>query len=217
MKRIVLLLSLLTCFYAVDTFGAQPLSIQWDDLIPVQPQTADPLADLSEEERGGIEWIIYLRENIKDVDEDEKGQLAIELNAALPKLKEEGIDIDQIVAERRRQNSSINSSLDGKTVKLAGYLLPLDLTGTQVREFLLVPVVGACIHVPPPPPNQIVHAQFANGGSYKINDLYEPVFVTGKLSAKSLSKDLYLGDGSSNVDIGYTLSVDTIVKYTSEE
>ncbi len=217
MKKIAAFLSILACFYAVESFGVQPLSIKWDDLIPAQSKATDPLADLAEEERGAIEWIIYLRENIEQITADDQEQLISEVDTALPKLKEQGYDIDQIIADRRRQDTSINTSLDGKSFKIAGYLLPLDLSGKHVREFLLVPVVGACVHVPPPPPNQIIHAQFENGGSYEMDDLYEPVYVTGNLAAKALSKDLFLGDGSSNVDIGYMMRIDKIEKFKPEE
>lgn len=48
-------------------------------------------------------------------------------------------------------------SLDGAKVKLAGFVVPLEYKGDEIREFLLVPYFGACIHTPPPPANQIVH------------------------------------------------------------
>lgn len=47
--------------------------------------------------------------------------------------------------------------LDGKAVQINGYLVPLEQAKGEVREFLLVPYFGACIHTPPPPANQIVH------------------------------------------------------------
>lgn len=58
-------------------------------------------------------------------------------------------------------NAPTNSKLDGAAVKLAGYLVPLDQVKSEVREFLLVPYFGACIHTPPPPANQIVHVKLA--------------------------------------------------------
>ena len=51
---------------------------------------------------------------------------------------------------------AVNAGLDGKEVAIAGYVVPLQLFRGAVDEFLLVPIYGACIHVPPPPPNQIV-------------------------------------------------------------
>jgi hypothetical protein len=51
----------------------------------------------------------------------------------------------------------VEPSLDGKRVKLAGFVVPLERKGDAVLELLLVPYFGACIHTPPPPANQIVH------------------------------------------------------------
>ena len=45
---------------------------------------------------------------------------------------------------------------NGKQVKLPGFVVPLEYSDKgRVKEFLLVPYFGACIHYPPPPPNQI--------------------------------------------------------------
>lgn len=48
-------------------------------------------------------------------------------------------------------------SLEGAKIRLAGFVVPLEYKGDEIREFLLVPYFGACIHSPPPPANQIVH------------------------------------------------------------
>ncbi|MDR1243501.1 MAG: DUF3299 domain-containing protein [Deltaproteobacteria bacterium] len=56
------------------------------------------------------------------------------------------------------QNSAANMLLQGKAVKLRGFVVPLEREeGSGLKEFLLVPYFGACIHTPPPPSNQIVH------------------------------------------------------------
>ena len=48
--------------------------------------------------------------------------------------------------------------LMGKPIKIPGFAVPLegDDGFEYVKEFLLVPTFGACIHVPPPPPNQVI-------------------------------------------------------------
>lgn len=51
--------------------------------------------------------------------------------------------------------------MDGKKVRLPGFVLPLDQVGDAVKSFLLVPYFGACIHTPPPPANQIVLVNLA--------------------------------------------------------
>ena len=66
---------------------------------------------------------------------------------------------DRLLRDMRAtwDNAPTVSAMDGAGVKLAGYVVPLDGTGRELREFLLVPYFGACVHSPPPPANQIVH------------------------------------------------------------
>lgn len=47
--------------------------------------------------------------------------------------------------------------LAGASVRIPGFVVPLETDGEQIREFLLVPYFGACVHVPPPPANQLIH------------------------------------------------------------
>lgn len=54
-------------------------------------------------------------------------------------------------------NAPTNKQVDGAAVKLPGYIVPLDEVKGELKEFLLVPYFGACIHTPPPPANQIIH------------------------------------------------------------
>jgi hypothetical protein len=75
---------------------------------------------------------------------------------------------------------NVNKSLDGATVRLPGFIVPLDpLKNGSENEFLLVPYFGACIHVPPPPPNQIVYVH-ANKHT-AIESIYDAYWITGKL------------------------------------
>ncbi len=54
-------------------------------------------------------------------------------------------------------NAPTNRALAGAAVKMPGFLVPLEEAPAGLKEFLLVPYFGACIHSPPPPANQIVH------------------------------------------------------------
>ena len=107
------------------------------------------------------------------------------------------------IAEIERRNSLINDKMRGRLVRLAGYVLPLEFSEAGVDEFLLVPYVGACIHVPPPPKNQIVYVRLDH--TINADDLYRPVWVTGRISVEATNRDLSLVDGQSNIPIGYTL------------
>jgi uncharacterized protein len=79
--------------------------------------------------------------------------------------------------------AAVVPELDGKRVRIGGYVVPLDFEATNVKEFLLVPFVGACIHVPPPPPNQIVYVKSEKG--FDVQGSFDPVWVTGTLKAAS--------------------------------
>ena len=91
-------------------------------------------------------------------------------------------------------------SLNGKRVQLGGYVVPLDFEATSVKEFLLVPFVGACIHVPPPPANQIVYVQAPKG--FQVKSLFEPVYVTGRMKTEASFTGL--------ADAGYTLEAERV-------
>ena len=78
--------------------------------------------------------------------------------------------------------------LDGRQIRLPGFVIPLEGDSETVTELLLVPYFGACIHVPPPPPNQIVYVKFKQG--VPIKGLWDVVYVKGKLKVEEVSSDL---------------------------
>jgi hypothetical protein len=183
--------------------------ITWDDLLPSTQPMEDPFKDLTGEQLYDLESIVYFREvdgqqgaiNPRDTKE------VIELTA---NLKSANLDVDGLlstytkyIAEIERRNGLIDDKMDGRLVRLAGYVLPLEFSDSGVDEFLLVPYVGACIHVPPPPPNQIVYVRLNH--TINADDLYRPVWVTGRISVEATNRDLSLVDGQSNIQIGYTL------------
>jgi hypothetical protein len=87
------------------------------------------------------------------------------------------------MAAMQTGSSEVNSALNLKVVKLPGFVVPLDVTGDgMVRELFLVPYVGACIHVPPPPPNQIVFVKLT--AAIHLPSISDAVWVTGTLRAQ---------------------------------
>ena len=109
------------------------------------------------------------------------------------------------------------AAMDGQTVKVPGFILPLEFEDTNISEFLLVPYFGACVHTPPPPANQIIHGKL--DGSYAISELFEPVWISGKLN--TLRSQQELGEQgialTQQVDTGYTMEVENIEPYREEE
>ena len=68
-------------------------------------------------------------------------------------------DISEFNRLKQANRGRLVEELNGKQVRIAGYLLPTEFSGDRVVEFLLVPTAGACVHTPPPPLNQLVHVR----------------------------------------------------------
>lgn len=212
-KKTILISILIACSSLLFVAAAEPVSqITWDDLVPAHLRSAGLLSDLDEDQRNPVYWVINMLENLPDRG-PETEEYYQEIDDTMPTLKEAGIDITTVMAKRKEIRTAAVRELNGKTVRLPGYVLPLEMSGLKVTEFLLVPYVGACIHTPPPPPNQIVLVKTPANKGYKSKQLYEPVWVTGVVSVQSMVKDLYLVDGSADVDIGYTMQASHIGPY----
>ncbi len=80
-------------------------------------------------------------------------------------------------------------ALDGRALRLGGYPVPLESDARgRFHTFFLVPYPGACIHVPPPPPNQIVLVRYPAG--IALDDIYAPLWVSGTLRIEVVNNDL---------------------------
>jgi hypothetical protein len=97
----------------------------------------------------------------------------------------------------------VNQAIDGKAVKLAGFVAVIEGDEKAVTEFMLVPYFGACIHVPPPPLNQIVHV--LPGEPVPVGMTMFPVVVSGVIQAETKQTDL----GSS----GYRMKAAMVAPY----
>jgi len=94
------------------------------------------------------------------------------------------------LAAQQMMDFSINKALDGALIKIPGFIVPLDVgKDGLVTDFFLVPYFGACIHVPPPPPNQIVHVRISKG--IALDSIYEAYWITGRM--KVVNKSTRLG------------------------
>lgn len=94
--------------------------------------------------------------------------------------------LDEMMAAM--QSAPVIPELDGKMIKVPGYVVPMESDGQNVTEFFLVPYFGACIHVPPPPSNQIIYVRFEPGT--KVENLYDAIWVTGRLKTETVSTDM---------------------------
>ena len=212
--------ALLACFALVAsaTYAEAPRQLLWADLAPKQAPTENPFAKLTRDQLQQLADVASVRDRKAQGDTNIP---ALELDnerAVTRKLEDAGIDVDGLLAKRkamaeqkRTLGKAVNATLEGQTVRMPGYMLPLEFSGKMVSEFLLVPWVGACIHTPPPPPNQIVHVKVDK--PVEFGGLFAPVWVTGQMATGAAKKSLYLIDGTSDIDVGYSLRASQVEAY----
>ncbi|NSX56088.1 DUF3299 domain-containing protein [Sulfitobacter sp. 1151] len=107
------------------------------------------------------------------------------------------------MSSQQPPSMGVRTEWNGQIVRLPGFIVPIEYTGTGVTAFILVPYVGACVHVPPPPANQLVFVTTST--PYESDGLFEAVNVIGMFGVSSLSTHL--------AEIGYALSADIIEPY----
>lgn len=91
-----------------------------------------------------------------------------------------------------------------RKIRLPGFIVPLDFDDHQIiTTFLLVPFFGACIHLPPPPPNQIIFATYEPG--LPLDDLSDAFFVEGTIFTELKEHDLATS--------AYSMTIDRILPY----
>ena len=135
---------------------------------------------------------------------------------AWEELIPKGVPYSRIVADGERDEANdrwlpifdVNAyrfveELDGVRVRMPGFLLPMETGPDGVTEFILTPYAGACVHVPPPPPNQLVFVRTAT--PWPSERLFQPIWVTGTLSVNPITTEL--------AEIGYGLEAERIEEY----
>jgi hypothetical protein len=182
--------------------------LSWEDLKPY-PKFKDPFKKLSSYELYKLGTLDKIE---RDKSEKDLTTESLEIKKALEQwLTQRDIDYsyllsikDSIEDKRKEQLSGVNLTLDGTKVKISGYLLPLNFQNEKANQFLLVPWVGACIHTPPPPKNQIVYIQTSSW--IDAFALFEPVSVSGGIQILNSRNDLFLSDGTSQIESAYSMT-----------
>jgi len=154
------------------------VELKWDQLIPPAPPKPRKPSFLPP---GGFD--------IGSVPDD---------GTALPTPMQEGRWMS--VPRKARGPAAVVEDLDGKRVHIGGYVVPLDFSATTITEFLLVPFVGACIHVPAPPSNQIIYVKTEKG--FDVQGSFDAVYVTGLLKVASTATGL--------ADAGYSIEAEKV-------
>jgi hypothetical protein len=133
-------------------------TIDWDNLMPEDDLNAllNPPSYIDELEDSPLEDLT-------------NEQLQIDLTAAVDDRYQQALVSTKIIKE-----------MDGQAVRIPGFVVPVEFDEETITEFFLVPYFGACIHSPPPPPNQIIYVYAPDG--LKLNTLYDPFWISGIIS-----------------------------------
>lgn len=159
----------------------------------------------AEEQVQTVEWIDLmpeedqkLLEQLPELDHDESSPSIFDDNYA-------GDDPAAAAWQQILQSARVRTELNNKKIRIPGFIVPLEFDSQQnVTSFFLVPYFGACIHVPPPPPNQIIYVSGAK--NLKADMIYSPFWITGTLTTDSISHDL--------ANSSYSLKADKVEEYT---
>ncbi|WED28090.1 DUF3299 domain-containing protein [Vibrio sp. DW001] len=206
MKYIVFIFSIFSFSLAAET-----QLIDWDLLSPHVSNETIKIPEITENQRSLLASVLYLQTR-KD------GRSQAELRRVISVLENQGLDVTETLKARedymnleRLKAETINPQITGNKVRMAGFIVPIEFDGVNATEFLLVPYAGACIHLPPPPANQIVKLSYPVG--FEIENVQYPVWVEGVIKADKQTDEVYLVDGKSNLTMGYTMDGSLIEKY----
>lgn len=212
-------LGLMMAFVPVAPAMAQS-AIAWDDLQAHSTHLSNPYEHLSATQTFRLSSLYKLREWAKENQPAPDSVEAQEIQRLEKAFADEGLDPTALLVDAdeardywRSQSQVTNPDLIDRSVQLSGFVLPLGKTNReqqaqQVSEFLLVPFVGACIHVPAPPPNQMIYIKPA--AAIENPGLFSSVQVTGTLRAQAGSYEVFQVDGSRTVDVSYAMDLQTI-------
>ncbi|MDF1679382.1 DUF3299 domain-containing protein [Ponticaulis sp.] len=158
----------------------EPLPIVWSDLLP----------------EGALDEYFRQQEEFYE-------RLEMRLQAEATRLSdltagaeiEEGSDLDYMP-----QFGTFDTveDIDGTLIRIPGYVVPFTFeTDDRYTEFLFVPSQGACIHTPPPPPNQVIYVRSEDAA--RVEDIWAPYYLEGVISIERNENDL--GNAAYTVDL----------------
>ncbi|MBL6735140.1 MAG: DUF3299 domain-containing protein [Shewanellaceae bacterium] len=179
----------------------------------------------------GITWLVYQQLNASDrlaqasyskiewIQLIPKHELEILMNPP-PSIEniEDGTEEDKLSTVAKNpeiqrykdalHSTNIVSKFEQSKLMIPGFVVPLEFNEQKlVTRFFIVPYFGACIHLPPPPPNQVVYATYEQGLEQHV--LYQPYWVAGVLESAIVKNDITTS--------AYTMQVDFIREYTEAD
>lgn len=142
-------------------------TIEWTDLIPPQvlQLLENPPEYITNTEDGSIE-----------------DQISSQISNSIVAASDDPYQQALVSTEVRKE-------MNGAKVRLPGFIVPLEFDDDlTITEFFLVPYFGACLHMPPPPPNQIVYVSYPKG--IQLEELQIPFWIMGVISTALSENDM---------------------------
>ena len=226
MKRLLLLpaLVLLSFAPACSDASAPPAEAETAEATsaPAEPKVGDKIGE-SDAEKAAAEEASVASEAVAAMKEEEeikaRGVTTIGWEDLMPEGEEERLQkmyaaqmaalysiAEGSAADTATQIGSFNTvdTYDEKKIRLPGYTVPFSYDAkAEISEFLLVPYFGACIHAPPPPPNQTIFVR--TDKPILLKDLPQAVWVEGTMHAQKQESDL--------ADAAYVIDLTRVEKY----
>ena len=179
--RVPTLLALVVALLAAPLGAEKVRQVGWSDLKPPIGSYDDPFRAMGHRE-------MYAVLDLVEYAETEAGSRSPELVSRHARAREllegAGYDVGYLVAQYHvvretvaREISELNPEVVDARVRMAGYLLPLEMRGRRAVEFLLVPYLGACVHTAAPSQNQVVYVVYADGSDpMKMHNYYTNLY-----------------------------------------
>ncbi|GMM87684.1 DUF3299 domain-containing protein [Vibrio fortis] len=192
--------------------------VYWDKLRPTMALEDDPFQLLNENQLFDLATIARFNEATQQESFEPSDTALKEIEQTKARLAKQGVDVEylfkmrDLIRHQRKQFSTLpNAAVLNKQSRIPGFITPVEFNGTKVTKFFLVPTAGACIHTPPPPPNQIVMIDYPDG--IELVSLATPVWVEGKLISQQVIADVDYSDGSTGVEAIYSMNAEEVELY----
>ncbi|USD43080.1 DUF3299 domain-containing protein [Vibrio sp. SCSIO 43135] len=205
-------------FLSLGVFAQESKTLFWEDLLPQIDTIEDPFEALTLDQMYDLSTIAEFKHAQTQPDFEPSEAQLTEVKQAREQLKLGNVDVDYLFSMREKiaqQRKALatqpnTQALNGKR-RIPGYITPLETDGSKVTQFFLVPTAGACIHTPPPPPNQLVLVTFPEG--VELPSLETPFWVEGELISELTEQTVNYYDGASDVKSVYQMDASTVELY----
>ena len=104
-------------------------------------------------------------------------------------------------------STDVIAEMNGRDIRIPGFVVPLEFNDDEaITQFFLVPFFGACFHLPPPPPNQIILIDYPKG--FDLESVYAPIWVSGTLGTTLTENEVAIS--------AYSMQMSSFEEYSEE-